>query len=193
MKNYYEILNVHRYADEDEIRRCYHSSLEMAEGMQESEEKEDTIQNIKEAYFILSNDYLRREYNKGLVNLIKTDQELIVEKIEDLKMDEKELKEKLRHDSHLILLSTAYITAQIGILVVALKWNPIELEEALVKTIVLCLDAFSILGMAAIGFYKDVLEIVKRYVTHRTNVNNIDDEIALLKSELKGDNLNNVR
>ena len=70
MKNYYEILEVNPRASEEVIKKAhqvlikkYHPDLYVGVEREKAEEK---IRNINEAYKILSDDFLREQYDKEL-------------------------------------------------------------------------------------------------------------------------------
>lgn len=67
MKNYYEILEVSPRASIDVIERAYKVLVKKnhPDGKEISEEK---IKDINEAYAVLSNDFLREQYDKELEN-----------------------------------------------------------------------------------------------------------------------------
>ena len=69
-KNYYEILEVNPRASEEVIKKAhqvlikkYHPDLYVGVEREKAEEK---IRNINEAYKILSDDFLREQYDKEL-------------------------------------------------------------------------------------------------------------------------------
>lgn len=70
MKNYYEILEVNSKASKEVIKKAhqvlikkYHPDLYVGAEREKAEEK---IRNINEAYKILSDDFLREQYDKEL-------------------------------------------------------------------------------------------------------------------------------
>ena len=70
MKNYYEILEVNSKASKEVIKKAhqvlikkYHPDLYVGVEKENAEEK---IRNINEAYKILSDDFLREQYDKEL-------------------------------------------------------------------------------------------------------------------------------
>lgn len=67
MKNYYEILEVDKNASEEVIEKAYKTLVKKYHpDLQNNNKTQNKMQQINEAYEILSNDFKRREYDEKL-------------------------------------------------------------------------------------------------------------------------------
>lgn len=67
MKNYYEILEVDKNASEEVIEKAYKTlAKKYHPDLQNNSNSQNKMQQINEAYEILSNDFKRREYDEKL-------------------------------------------------------------------------------------------------------------------------------
>lgn len=67
MKNYYEILEVDKNASEEVIEKAYKTlAKKYHPDLQNNNKSQNKMQQINEAYEILSNDFKRREYDEKL-------------------------------------------------------------------------------------------------------------------------------
>ncbi len=91
MKNYYEILEVKETASQLEIERAYKSIIKRYNPNDFSGEARKVVEkrlaDVKEAYSILSDEFLKKQYNKDLglsTEEQKIEEEKILKKIEEL-------------------------------------------------------------------------------------------------------------
>ena len=67
MKNYYEILEVDKNASEEVIEKAYKTlAKKYHPDLQNNSNSQNKMQQINEAYEILSNDFKRREYDEKI-------------------------------------------------------------------------------------------------------------------------------
>lgn len=103
MKDYYEILGINQDASVNEVKTAYieliskyHPENFVGEAKEIVEQR---IEEVKEAYSILSDDFLRNQYNKemGIIsNVKKTNKKVNVEREKIETEDEKEYAEEKR-------------------------------------------------------------------------------------------------
>ena len=67
MKNYYEILEVDKNASDEIIEKAYKTLVKKYHpDLQKNSKNQNKMQQINEAYEILSNDFKRREYDEKI-------------------------------------------------------------------------------------------------------------------------------
>ena len=77
MKNYYEILEVSSKASIEVIEKAYktlakkyHPDSNKSQSLEEKKIKEKKMKEINEAYAVLSNDFLKEQYDRELQNIV---------------------------------------------------------------------------------------------------------------------------
>ena len=92
MKNYYEILEVDKNASEEIIEKAYKTlAKKYHPDLQNNSNNQNKMQQINEAYEILSNDFKRREYDEKLQR-----QSLSVEEYNKIIQENNRLKQDLK-------------------------------------------------------------------------------------------------